>query len=299
MKRAKGILLPSIRIILLGILIALLLPMTVLTEETGIRLEIDGQTLYNLPAPPIIQDGHTLVPARAVFESMGADVKWHGDTRTVHIQHQNRYIVVTIDRTDIAVNGQISEMPIQAQIINEHTMIPLRAVAENLGFDVDFRDRTVFVDSPLTLTSYAEHYLPLMPDTDVESSIVSSYAPTITRPVTPPRDVSLTEILSMDFPATIINSISMPTEFNEQTFTIIASSPISSVEKVLLGDNRLVLDIPNSRTELLGAFPLPSFSSVAGIRALQFTNSISRVVFDLPNDIRPVPKPCKTLQNLL
>ena len=38
-----------------------------------------------LDVPPQVVNDRTLVPARAVAESFGADVKWDGSTRTVII----------------------------------------------------------------------------------------------------------------------------------------------------------------------------------------------------------------------
>lgn len=37
---------------------------------------IDGKKLTNLTMPPIILNGYTLVPAREVFEGVGASVEW-------------------------------------------------------------------------------------------------------------------------------------------------------------------------------------------------------------------------------
>jgi len=118
---------------------------------TPIRLVIDGQAITNMPMPPIIQENRTLVPARAVFqEGLGAEVEWHPYSRTIDIYYGETHVALAIGSNVIIVNGYLSEMPIPAQIINGNTMIPLRAVAENLGFEVDFRDRTVFIDSPAT-----------------------------------------------------------------------------------------------------------------------------------------------------
>jgi len=201
-----------------------------------IGLLINGLPPGDLPTPPVILNGSTLVPARAVFESLGAEVEWQDCTQTVYIQYQDKNIVVTIDEYDITVNGETAQMPIPAKILNSSTMIPLRAVAENLGFYVDFMDRTVFVAA-------CESHMPIHPTT----------------------------ILSVDIPA-----INEP-----QIFTITASSAITDVETMLLFDDRLVLDIPNSTTALRGSFNIRSFLSVRGIRASQFAENVSRVVFDL------------------
>ena len=42
-------------------------------------------SVYTMDVPPLIIDGSTLVPIRAVSESMGCTVDWDGDTTTVTI----------------------------------------------------------------------------------------------------------------------------------------------------------------------------------------------------------------------
>ena len=94
-------------------------------------------------------------------------------------------------------------------------------------------------------------------------------------------DMSTIHIPVVPSPATSVFFVGIPTDPGQQIFTIVASSPITSVERMLLYDNRLVLDIINSTTNLTGALPVPPGLSVTGIRASQFTDMISRVVFDL------------------
>jgi len=46
-----------------------------------ISVLIDG-TEHHFDPPPIIQSGRTLVPMRAIFEALGAEVEWDPATRT-------------------------------------------------------------------------------------------------------------------------------------------------------------------------------------------------------------------------
>lgn len=47
-----------------------------------IHVYLDGKEL-SFDTPPIIIDDNTLVPMRAVFEALGAEVKWDGDKQCV------------------------------------------------------------------------------------------------------------------------------------------------------------------------------------------------------------------------
>ncbi|MFI3173909.1 MAG: copper amine oxidase N-terminal domain-containing protein [Bacillota bacterium] len=52
------------------------------------ELYLDGELVYTMPVLPKIIDGRTLVPLRAVSESLGCEVSWDGDTYTVSIVSQ-------------------------------------------------------------------------------------------------------------------------------------------------------------------------------------------------------------------
>ena len=270
-------------------------PTPVTAQVTPIGLVVNGQEVSNITAPVIRQD-RMLVPARAVFESLGATVEWHPAERTVYIQSQSQQVVVTIGSSTLSVNGQAVEMPIPAQIIDERTMIPVGAVAANLGFTVEYRDRTVFVDASTvyTVLGYDEET-----DYDDETEYDIHYndngvldIPEPTLPVTPPAflptgpiipalDLSTASISVENHPATSILSVVTPQGSGSQTFTIVAASPISALNRTLFEDNRLALDIPNSTTVLSGSLPVPPLLSVRGIRASQFNADTTRVVFDL------------------
>jgi|GEM_PF-5413706 len=112
---------------------------------------INGQPLDCGAAAPIIQDGRTLVPIRAVLEALGADVNWDGETHTATASKNGEYCAVQIGsdtmQTGILQGCTPSGTPVQtaqqvldvpAQIINDFTYIPLRAVSEALRAEVEW-----------------------------------------------------------------------------------------------------------------------------------------------------------------
>ena len=118
-----------------------------------ITLEINGREPSDLPMPPVLLNNYTLVPAREVFEGLGADVEWKNDTREVFIYHENTTVVIEINSTTALVNGAEKEMDIPAKIINNKTMIPLRFVSQAIDKEVgwDGSTRTASVkDKPHT-----------------------------------------------------------------------------------------------------------------------------------------------------
>lgn len=103
---------------------------------------IDGKKLTNLTMPPIILNGYTLVPAREVFEGIGANVEWKKDLEQVYVRYDDTLVVIPIDSTKAYINGESTTMQTKAKIINNKTMIPLRFVTTALGFEIEWDKST-------------------------------------------------------------------------------------------------------------------------------------------------------------
>ena len=109
-----------------------------------VRVQLDGAYVELEPAPVIV-DGRTLLPARAIVEMLGGEIDWDNDLRQVHINHEGTHIVLSIGSALAYVNGEVRELDVPAQILEDRTLVPLRFVAENLGVDVDFQYGTVII----------------------------------------------------------------------------------------------------------------------------------------------------------
>ena len=96
--------------------------------------------------PPIVLNNFTLVPAREVFEAMGATVEWKKDLEQVYVKYNDKLVVIPIGSTKAYVNGQATTMQTAAKIINNKTMIPLRFVATSLGMQVSWDTKTRVAD---------------------------------------------------------------------------------------------------------------------------------------------------------
>jgi hypothetical protein len=83
--------------------------------------------------PIITPEDRTIVPLRFISENFGAKVDWNGDTREVTITLDNTEIKMTVDSTVYTVNGEEKTLDAPAQIYNDNTMVPVRAVLESLS----------------------------------------------------------------------------------------------------------------------------------------------------------------------
>lgn len=99
--------------------------------------------------PPVIVNGSTLVPFRALFEALGAKVEWIEATRTVQGIKGTTKIGLQIGSTTAQVGTSSVKLEAEAQLINNNTMIPLRFVSEALGMYVgwDSATYTVFISN--------------------------------------------------------------------------------------------------------------------------------------------------------
>ncbi|MCL2014893.1 MAG: N-acetylmuramoyl-L-alanine amidase [Defluviitaleaceae bacterium] len=123
-------------------------------------------------------------------------------------------------------------------------------------------------------------------ETDTQQMPITPFTPPTIFPqgiVVPAVDISTEVITPAAHPTTEIVFAGMPQGAITQLFTVVATSPITNVQTLLLEDNRLAIDILNSTTALLGAQPLLPFSSISEIRVSQFEETVTRAVLDLPS----------------
>ncbi len=95
----------------------------------GVRKNIDDSGTV-----PIIINGRTMIPVRAVIESMGGTVGWDGSTRTVSctIGDKTLYLRIGNSRVWDAIGnaGILDSVPV---IRNGRTLLPIRYVVEYFG----------------------------------------------------------------------------------------------------------------------------------------------------------------------
>lgn len=98
---------------------------------------------------PIIENSRTLVPMRAVFEALGADVSWDQATYTATAVKDDTTIVIAIGSDIMEVNDRDEALDVPAALEDDRTLVPLRAVSQALGYDVVWDDalKTAFIGS--------------------------------------------------------------------------------------------------------------------------------------------------------
>ena len=97
--------------------------------------------------PPITENDRTLVPMRAIFEALEAEVTWDNDTNTATAVKDGTTISITIDSDVMYKNGESIQLDAPARLIDDgYTFVPLRAVSEALDCDVQWNESLQRVD---------------------------------------------------------------------------------------------------------------------------------------------------------
>lgn len=116
--------------------------------DTTPKVILDGKALV-FDTPPVVDNGHTFVPLRTIFESLGAQIDWNDATKTVTATKDSIKIVLTIGETTASVNSKTINLEAPAKIIAGRTLVPLRFVSEAMGSQVDWDGAT----QTITITS--------------------------------------------------------------------------------------------------------------------------------------------------
>lgn len=142
--------------------------MAYLVPSTGLAyMEANDIILNGYPIPmdvrPIVVGGRTLVPMRAIFETLGYEVSWNEYSQTAIGQKYGSRIEFKIDssfKEDNFYNGIGIEMDVSAKIYNGRTLVPVRLVSELAGLDVgwDGYNRNVILSNSYGKLSIDEAY---------------------------------------------------------------------------------------------------------------------------------------------
>lgn len=158
---------PLLLLLLTGLIAGASPSTPVAAAEAEVAVMIDGKKL-SLDVPPVIVGGRTLVPLRAIFEALGADVTWIGEKQTVVAVRGRTNISLPVGETAALINGTPNKLDVPAQIVAGRTLVPVRFVSESLGALVDWDNttRTVTIVSPPVALSFPE--APTLPSADPE-----------------------------------------------------------------------------------------------------------------------------------
>ncbi len=115
--------------------------------QKEIDVIVNGKPL-ELDVAPVIVNDRTMVPMRAIFEALGANVTWIPQDRLIIATCDDKVVVLQIDNLFMTVEkaGETEKEEILLDappfILNDRTLVPARAVSEALDAKVEWEGAT-------------------------------------------------------------------------------------------------------------------------------------------------------------
>lgn len=104
-------------------------------------MQVDGRSMEIDPGrgtSPQIFNYRTMVPIRAIIETMGGAISWTAAEQRIDLTLKNNVVQMWIGRPTATVNGVAVTLQEPPMIWKERTLVPLRFVGESLGSKVEW-----------------------------------------------------------------------------------------------------------------------------------------------------------------
>lgn len=97
--------------------------------DKDIKVFTVGEQVY-FDVQPVIKSDRTLVPIRAIAESLKADVKWDEATKTITMTKDGVEIKLVLGSDIAIIDGKEVKLDVPAETLNNRTLVPVRFISE-------------------------------------------------------------------------------------------------------------------------------------------------------------------------
>lgn len=128
---------------LLAATVALSSLVSVSAANNNVEVYLNGNKIEFDVQPQIIND-RTMVPMRAIFEAMNCEVVWHQNLEQIVVWQNDELLMnLEVGRNYMDLfDAGTKELDVPPMIINERTLVPLRAISESIGATVSWNGKT-------------------------------------------------------------------------------------------------------------------------------------------------------------
>lgn len=117
-----------------------------MVPERPITIMLNGKEVA-MDQRPILGNGRTLVPLRAIGEALGARVTWNQADQTATVALGDREVKVTVGSNRVVIHDPIRGdvviyCDIAPVVAGGRTLVPVRVISESLGLKVGWNDAT-------------------------------------------------------------------------------------------------------------------------------------------------------------
>jgi len=113
--------------------------------QTLISVNVNDKEI-EFDQPSVIENNRTLVPMRAIFEALGAEVEWNESLKAVKATKNDITIIFNVGKDTMLKNGETVVLEAAPIILNNRTLVPVRAIAESFGNEVSWNEAEMRVD---------------------------------------------------------------------------------------------------------------------------------------------------------
>ena len=106
----------------------------------NLMYERDGELNY------FLKDMRTIVPLRFISEKLGFTVEYVEDTEDIIIKKDDVVIKIKLGEASYTLNGEVKTMDTEPIIEGDLTYVPVRFVAEALGYNVEWDEQYFIVN---------------------------------------------------------------------------------------------------------------------------------------------------------
>jgi hypothetical protein len=116
-----------------------------LSRNIPISITVNGHYIYT-DSEPFMQNGSILVPLKFVADTLGANVEWNHEEKSVLIITEEKTIQIHINKALTYVDPELERPSVAPIISKSRTMVPLRFIAEKLDCKVEWDESTYTAD---------------------------------------------------------------------------------------------------------------------------------------------------------
>lgn len=120
---------------------------------TAVLYTEDSAVPYYLDVKPFMKYGKTYVPVRGVLDRLGAEIQWNPAEGTIYLAANGNRVVLKPGEESAVINGREEKMDTPPEIRDGRTMLPLRFVAESLGYKVNWEPGAAFANTQVVVST--------------------------------------------------------------------------------------------------------------------------------------------------
>lgn len=116
-------------ILICTIILACFFASPVFAQESAITIQVDGLSV-SFDTPPLLENGRTLVPFRAIAEALQVSVTWDEKNKTINATDGGVSVILQIDNNTAYRNNVAIPLDVPPKLVEGRTLIPLRFFSE-------------------------------------------------------------------------------------------------------------------------------------------------------------------------